>query len=46
MLFLVSGKGKHDIVARVLGGADLPAAHAYAQGTLTWMMDRAAAEGT
>lgn len=46
MLFLISGKGKRDIVARVLGGADLPAARARADGAIVWMMDRAAAEAS
>ena len=43
MLFLVSGAGKREILARVLAGEDLPAAHAYADGELVWLVDRAAA---
>ncbi len=44
MLFLVSGKGKREVVARVCAGADLPAACAHADGELVWLMDRPAAE--
>jgi 6-phosphogluconolactonase len=40
MLFLVSGRGKREIVARVLSGADLPAARARSQGDLAWLIDR------
>jgi len=40
MLFLVSGRGKREIVARVLSGADLPAAKARSQGGLAWLLDR------
>ena len=43
MLFLVSSAGKRDILARVLAGEDLPAAHAYAEGELVWLVDRDAA---
>jgi gluconokinase/6-phosphogluconolactonase len=43
MLFLVSGAGKRDILARVLAGEDLPAAHAHAVGELVWLVDRDAA---
>jgi len=43
MLFLVDGEGKRDILRRVLSGDDLPAARAYADGALVWMLDRAAA---
>jgi 6-phosphogluconolactonase len=43
MLFEVDGAGKRDILARVLAGADLPAARAYAVGDLVWLIDRAAA---
>jgi 6-phosphogluconolactonase len=43
MLFLVNGADKRDILRRVLGGEDLPAARAYADGDLVWLMDRAAA---
>jgi 6-phosphogluconolactonase len=43
MLFLVSGAGKRDILARVLAGEDLPAAHARAEGELVWLVDRDAA---
>lgn len=42
MLFLVSGKGKREILSRVLSGADLPAARAYADGNLVWLVDREA----
>jgi 6-phosphogluconolactonase len=42
-LFLVSGRGKREIVRRVLSGADLPAARAYSDGELVWLVDRDAA---
>jgi 6-phosphogluconolactonase len=42
MLFLVSGESKRDILGRVLAGADLPAARAYAEGNLVWLVDQAA----
>jgi 6-phosphogluconolactonase len=42
MLFLVSGKDKRDILARVLAGEDLPAARAHSDGELVWLIDRAA----
>jgi 6-phosphogluconolactonase len=45
MLFLVSGAAKHDILTRVLAGSDLPASRAYADGSLVWLVDRAAMEG-
>jgi carbohydrate kinase (thermoresistant glucokinase family) len=43
MLFLVSGTAKRDVLGRVLSGADLPAARAYAEGELVWLVDQAAA---
>jgi 6-phosphogluconolactonase len=43
MLFLVSGHGKRNILARALSGADLPATRAYSQGDLVWLADRQAA---
>lgn len=45
MIFLVSGKDKRDIVARVLSGEDLPAARAQAHtnGDVIWLIDQAAA---
>ena len=43
MLFLVSGPSKRKIVSEVLTGADMPAAHAYSEGELLWLVDRAAA---
>jgi len=43
MLFLVSGAAKRDVLGRVLSGADLPAARAYADGELVWLVDQAAA---
>jgi 6-phosphogluconolactonase len=43
MLFLVSGSGKRDILTRVLSGADLPAARAYSNRDLVWLVDRDAA---
>jgi 6-phosphogluconolactonase len=43
MMFLVSGRGKREVMTRLLSGADLPAARAYAQGELVWLVDRDAA---
>lgn len=43
MLFLVDGASKRDVVRRVFAGEDLPAARAYAEGELVWLLDRAAA---
>jgi 6-phosphogluconolactonase len=43
MLFLVTDGGKRDVLTRVLNGADLPAAHARADGDLVWLLTRAAA---
>lgn len=43
MLFLVSGEGKRDVLARVLSGEDLPASRARSDGDLVWLVDRAAA---
>jgi len=42
MLFLVVGRGKRQILARIMAGADLPAARAHAQGDLVWLVDREA----
>jgi 6-phosphogluconolactonase len=43
MLFLVDSADKRAILARVLAGEDLPAARAYADGALVWLIVRAAA---
>jgi 6-phosphogluconolactonase len=43
MLFLVDSADKRQILGRVLGGEDLPAHRAYAQGELVWLIVRAAA---
>lgn len=43
MLFLVTGRGKREILGRVLSGADLPAARVHANGDLVWLVDRDAA---
>ena len=43
MLFLVDDGDKRAILARVLGGDDLPAARAHADGELVWLVVRAAA---
>jgi 6-phosphogluconolactonase len=40
MLFLVSGRSKREVVARILSGADLPAARARSEGDLVWLLDR------
>jgi 6-phosphogluconolactonase len=45
MLFLVTDGDKRDVLTRVLDGADLPAAHARADGDLVWLLTRAAAPG-
>ena len=42
MLFLVDNGDKRAILARVLGGDDLPAARADARGDLVWLVVRAA----
>jgi 6-phosphogluconolactonase len=43
LMFLVSSPDKRDVVDRVLSGQDLPAARAYANGRVLWMLDRDAA---
>ena len=43
MLFMADGAGKREILHRVFSGEDLPAARAYAEGDLVWLLDRAAA---
>ena len=43
MLFIVDGPGKRDILRRVFSGEDLPAARAYSDGALVWLLDGAAA---
>lgn len=46
IVFLVSGEGKRDILARVLAdGASLPAARLHAQGAIRIFVDRAALPG-
>lgn len=42
-LFLAAGAGKKDMLQRVLAGMDYPAARLKPEGTLTWMIDKAAA---
>jgi 6-phosphogluconolactonase len=42
MLFLVNGADKRGMLNRVLSGDDLPAHHAYSDGDLVWLIDRAA----
>jgi 6-phosphogluconolactonase len=42
MLFEAAGNGKRAILARVLGGENLPAAKAQAQGETVFLLDRAA----
>lgn len=44
VLFLINGAGKRDPLRRLAAGEDLPAAHATSVGSLTWFIDRAAAE--
>jgi 6-phosphogluconolactonase len=43
MMFLVSGRGKRDVLHRLRSGADLPAARAWSHGDLVWLVDRDAA---
>jgi 6-phosphogluconolactonase len=43
MLFLVSGSGKREILARVQRGDDLPATHMRSNVLTSWLVDRAAA---
>jgi 6-phosphogluconolactonase len=43
MLFLITGRGKREVTARLLTGADLPAARAHSDGDLVWLVDREAA---
>src|SRR5215467_13569877 len=42
MLFLVDGVTKRSVLSRLLAGADLPAARAYSEGDLVWLVDREA----
>jgi 6-phosphogluconolactonase len=46
MLFLVDSPDKRPILKRVLGGDDLPAHRAYAQGELVWLVIRVAVPGS
>lgn len=43
-LFLVNGAGKRDPLSRLSRGEDLPAARVASRGTLTWYVDRQAAD--
>jgi 6-phosphogluconolactonase len=43
MLFIVSRADKREILARVFAGDDLPAARAWSNGALVWLIERAAA---
>jgi 6-phosphogluconolactonase len=43
VLFLVTGTNKREVLTRILGGSDLPAARVHADGQLQWLVDRAAA---
>jgi 6-phosphogluconolactonase len=43
MLFLVGESERHDVLARVLHGDDLPAAQVRSNGELVWLVTRAAA---
>jgi len=43
MLFLACGEAKHDILSRIMAGADLPAARARSNGATIWLTDGAAA---
>ncbi|WP_342151888.1 6-phosphogluconolactonase [Methylorubrum sp. SB2] len=44
VLFLVNGAGKRDPLQHLAAGEDLPASHATSAGTLTWFIDREAAD--
>ena len=46
MLFMVDGAGKREILQRVFSGEDLPGAHAYSNGAMVWLLDRAAVPET
>ncbi len=46
MLFLVSGHDKKPVLERLLADEELPAGHAYSNGTTIWLLDRAAAPET
>ena len=43
MLFLIDNADKRAILGRVLAGEDLPAHRAYSDGSLVWLVIRAAA---
>ena len=43
MLFLACGEAKHDILSRIMAGADLPATRARSNGATIWLTDGAAA---
>jgi 6-phosphogluconolactonase len=40
MVFLVSGAGKREVMARILAGEDLPATRAWSDGEMVWLVDR------
>ena len=44
LLVLVTGAGKQGPLTRIAGGEDLPARRISSTGTLTWLLDRAAAD--
>ncbi len=44
VLFLVNGAGKRDALSRLAAGEDLPAGRVTGAGTVTWFIDRAAAD--
>ncbi|MBY0299123.1 MAG: 6-phosphogluconolactonase [Methylobacterium sp.] len=43
LLFLVTGRGKRDPLARLAAGEDLPAGRVQPQGDVAWLLDREAA---
>ena len=43
VLFLVSGAGKAEALRRLAAGEDLPAGRVTSQGSITWLLDAAAA---
>jgi 6-phosphogluconolactonase len=46
VVFLVAGAGKHSVLRRLRRGEDLPANRIRPTGTLRWLIDRAAEQGT
>lgn len=45
VLFLAVGAAKHEMLSRVASGDDLPSAKVTSEGTIDWLIDKAAATG-